>query len=314
MNLQAIILAAGKGTRLQPLTLARSKAMMPVAGEPMLARVLEILAVTTLTEIIIVAHPEDSELHEQFGSLPGVRIVHQAERKGAAHALACAAPFIHGDFILSACDNLVDPLEAERFVNNFQRHSQGQPCGRLALVHMPAEKMTSMGMVVWDGETINSIVEKPSAERVVSNLASIPLYCFSRHFLDYLPHIQPSRRGEYELQDGMQMFINQAGELRGELFSGRETVTDARDLLELNLRYLAREAKSPAQNLYPGVHFNAPCLVETGAQIERGARLGPGVLVERGSTIGADAHIRRALVLRGANIAPGEMIDDQVCA
>lgn len=110
------------------------------------------------------------------------------------------------------------------------------------------------------------------------------------------------------------MFINQAGELRGELFSGRETVTDARDLLELNLRYLAREAKSPAQNLYPGVHFNAPCLVETGAQIERGARLGPGVLVERGSTIGADAHIRRALVLRGANIAPGEMIDDQVCA
>lgn len=314
MNMQAVILAAGKGSRLQPLTLARSKAMMPVAGKPMLARVLEILAPTELTEIIIVAHPDDNELHEQFGGLPGVTIVHQAERKGAAHALACAAPLIRGDFILSACDNLVDPLEAQRFIKNFQSHSQGQPCGRLALVHMPAEKMTSMGMVLWDGETITSIVEKPSAERVVSNLASIPLYCFSRHFLDYLPHIQASRRGEYELQDGMQMLIDQTGQLRGELFSGRETVSDARDLLELNLHYLEREASLPAQHKYPGVHFTAPCLVEPGAQIGSGTRLGPGVLVERGTTIGADAHINRALILRGASIAPGEIIEDKVCA
>ena len=57
--MQAVILAAGRGTRLKELTSSRSKAMMPIAGKPMIARVIEMLIRGGLSEFIIVAHPED---------------------------------------------------------------------------------------------------------------------------------------------------------------------------------------------------------------------------------------------------------------
>ena len=109
--MQGVILAAGRGKRLRPITLKRSKAMAPVLGKPIVERVMEDLAALGVDEFVVVASPDDQELahhFEQASELQArVRIVHQPERLGMAHALNCAAPLIRGDFILSACDNLV---------------------------------------------------------------------------------------------------------------------------------------------------------------------------------------------------------------
>ena len=108
-TMQAVVLAAGRGTRLGRLTIQRSKAMLPVAGEPLVGRVLERLRVTGLQRFVIVGGPDDEELvqycrDQQSGSLSHVV---QTERRGMAHALACAAPLIDSSFVLAACDNLV---------------------------------------------------------------------------------------------------------------------------------------------------------------------------------------------------------------
>ncbi len=312
MNIQAVILAAGKGSRLQPLTLDRSKAMLPVAGKPMIARVMDLLKQAGLQGFIIVAHPEDLELRQFFAADDHVTLTFQSERKGAAHALQSAAPFIRADFILSACDNLVVPAEAAAFVQHFRAlRNRGQD-GLLALIQVPPEKMTSMGMVDWEGEIIQRIIEKPSPQTTISEIASIPLYGFSQRFLEFLPRVQPSKRGEMELQDAMQMLIAETHGLHGEMLSGRMTVTDTRDLLTLNLQYLTKEHATLQKGLRSKVQFIAPCLVEAGAKISEGCTIGPNVLVENGAIVGKGACIQNALVLRSAVIPDGDIVENKV--
>ena len=310
--MQAVILAAGKGSRLHPLTLERSKAMMPVAGKPMIARVMDLLKQAGLHEFIVVAHPQDHELHNYFAADKNVTLAWQAERKGAAHALSCAAPYIQADFVLSACDNLVSPDEASTFVRHFRSLLEQGQAGLLALIRVPKEKLTSMGMVDWDGEIIQRIVEKPALDSALSEVASIPLYGFSQRFLGFLSLVKPSRRGELELQEAMQMLITETQGLHGEMLSGRQTVTDASDLLALNLHFLAQEKADLRQWQQDGVLVIPPCLVEPGVEIAWGCTLGPNVMIETGAKIGKGAIINNALVLRGAVVSDGEIVENSV--
>ena len=312
MNLQAVILAAGRGTRLQKLTSTRTKAMMPIAGKPMIARVIEMLKDAGLSEFIIVAHPQDQELKDLFSQSPDVRLAFQSERKGAAHALSMAAPLIKEDFLLTACDNLVGEKEAQDFVNCFLSANSQRPAGLLALMRVPPEKISSMGMVDWDGESVNSIVEKPAPGVVLSDIASMPLYCFQHHFLDYLPRLSPSVRGEFELQDAMQMMITETRSLHGKMLSGRQTLTDAADLLELNLRFLGRESQVSAPNLPESLSLIPPYLIEPGVEIGADCLIGPGVVIEAPAKIGKRAVLRNALVLRGAQVPDNEIVENVV--
>ena len=110
--MQAVILAAGRGTRLYPITETRTKAMCPVAGKPIVERVMDTLVVNGISEFILVISPDDSEIIDYFENKSqikaSVRFVQQHEQLGMGHALLQAAPYIHDDFILSSCDNLVD--------------------------------------------------------------------------------------------------------------------------------------------------------------------------------------------------------------
>ena len=310
--MQAVILAAGRGTRLQKLTSTRSKAMMPIAGQAMIARVIEMLTAAGLREFIIVTHPQDAELRELFEAAPNVQLAFQAERRGAAHALSMAAPLIRADFLLTACDNLVSAKEAQAFVDHFLSTDAQKPAGLLALMRVPPEKIPSMGMVDWDGHLITRIVEKPPAGYVRSDVASMPLYCFQRRFLDYLPRLTPSIRGEYELQDAMQLMIAETQAVQGKMLSGRWTLTDAADLLELNLRFLGAGTQVYGQDLPASLKLRAPYLIEPGVEIGADCLIGPGVVIEARARIGNGAVLHHALVLRGAQVPAGEIVENKV--
>ena len=102
--MQAVILAAGKGSRLHPITTARSKAMLPILGKPIVERVMEDLVSTGVDDFILVISQNDRYINRYFRRESrieaDVRFVYQAERLGMANALSYAAPLIQGDFIL----------------------------------------------------------------------------------------------------------------------------------------------------------------------------------------------------------------------
>jgi glucose-1-phosphate thymidylyltransferase len=309
--MQGVLLAAGKGTRLQPLTLARTKAMAPVAGRPLAAWVADLLVVQGIDELIVVVSPSDEEVQPYFAAqaklgVP-VRFVNQEERKGMAHALSLAAPFLTGDFILSACDNLVPASHVSEMVDVFRSHHAPAV---LSLMPIDIVQASKTGVVVWDAPFVRRIVEKPKPEEAPSNISSLPLYLFSPQILDLLPLVQPSARGEYELQDAIQLLIERTGEVRGVLTAEREQVTNAADLLALNLHYLdAMVGEVRCESPLPSdVQVVAPVVIEAGVEIAPGATIGPRVYIERGAQIGPGARLADTLVLRRAEVKAGQQL------
>jgi NDP-sugar pyrophosphorylase family protein len=315
--MQGVILAAGKGKRLQPITFRRSKAMAPVLGKPIVERVMDELVAAGVGEFVVVASPDDDEIVHYFGQQSElrdrVRLVYQAERLGMAHALQCAAPLLHGDFLLCACDNLVPARQVALLLDRWR--AAPRPNAVLALTEVEQDQVSKGGIVAVDGSWVARIVEKPRPEEAPSNLYSLSLYAFSPRILDYLPYVPRSPRGEYELQDAIQALIERDGRVCGVTVTGRLTLTSPQDLLTINCRYLAAAGSThlPAPGAAgPRSQFISPLFVESGVVIGSDCIVGPEVYLERDCRIGQGVTLRRAIVLRGSVVPDGASIQDQV--
>ena len=95
-----------------------------------------------------------------------------------------------------------------------------------------------------DGQRILRIVEKPSPEDAPSNTVSLPHYVFSPRLLDLLPSLEPSIRGEYEIQDAIQGLIDGGGTVIGVHAVERFQVSSPRDLLMLTRRLFSIDSES----------------------------------------------------------------------
>ena len=315
--MQSVILAAGKGSRLHPITTDRSKAMLPILGKPIVERVMEALIQNGVDDFVLVVSPEDRYITSYFQRdsriEADVRFAYQTERRGMADALECAAPLITGDFVLSACDNLLPEAEITRVLLAWQ----GSPVANavLTLMRIPPEQISSSGIVDLHNGWVTSIMEKPNPEEAPSDIASLPLYCLPQIILDYLSEIKPSPRGEYELQDAIQMLIERQGSVRGVMVSKRLTLTRPADLLEINRVYLVEGNNQPQlqpQTVGPNTHLITPLHIEAGTLIGADCTIGPNVYIERDCHIADGVRIHDAIVLREAIVPPRAEIADQV--
>ncbi|MBN1262483.1 MAG: NTP transferase domain-containing protein [Anaerolineae bacterium] len=315
--MQGVILAAGKGSRLHPLTLTRSKAMLPILGKPMVERVMEDLWTHGVDDFILVVSPDDMEIIRYFrreSELEAdVRFVYQARRLGMADALKQAAPLIRDDFVLSACDNLVSAEHVRQLLKAWE--AQPRPNAVLTLMPVESERLGNVGIVETDGPWVTRIVEKPAPEEAPSRISSLPLYLFSCRILDYLPEIQLSPRGEYELQDAIQMLIEREGRVKGVTTQSRLTLTSAADLLAINRHYLSHGDGHPQLAPYtvgPNTRLVTPLRIEAGAIIGAGCEIGPNVYIERGCRIGDGVTLRDTVMLRDSVVPDGAVRIDQV--
>lgn len=317
--MQGVILAAGKGSRLHPITVSRSKAMLPILGQPIVARVMEDLWTNGVGDFILVVSPEDREVVRYFqreAALDAdVRFVYQTERLGMADALRQAAPLIDDDFILSACDNLVSAEHVRRMAAAWR----SEPRSNAVLTLMPVEpdRLGSVGIVERDGPWVTRIVEKPKPENAPSDISSLPLYLFSQRILDYLPEVELSPRGEYELQDAIQMLIERDGRVTGVMTESRLTLTNAADLLAINRHYLTHGDGRPQlapSTVGPATRLITPLRIEAGTVIGARCVIGPNVYVERGCRIGDGVTLKNVVVLRDTVISDGARFEDEVVA
>ncbi|MGC9521377.1 MAG: sugar phosphate nucleotidyltransferase [Anaerolineae bacterium] len=317
--MQGVILAAGKGSRLHPITLDRSKAMLPILGKPIVERVMEMLVANGIDDFILVVSPTDRDITRHFrreSTLEAdIRFAYQPERKGMANALSCAAPLITEDFVLSACDNLVSKADVGRLIAFME--SDRDPNGVLTLLPVERERLGSVGIVEMEGPWVTRIIEKPEPEEAPSDISSLPLYVFSRRILDYLPEVPLSPRGEYELQDAIQMLIDRDGRVGGVIIDRRQTLTNAADLLELNREYLTHGNDRPQlapKTVGPETHLITPLHIGEGTIIGKGCTIGPNVYIERDCRIGDGVTLRDAVLLRGAKVPERTDVTNEVIA
>ncbi|MCJ7537933.1 MAG: sugar phosphate nucleotidyltransferase [Anaerolineales bacterium] len=317
MSTQSIILAAGKGTRLAPITNTRSKGMLPILGKPFLERIIRGMLSSGLRNFILVVNPEDHEIREyfqkEFSLDVQIQFIDQDRQLGTAHALRLAAPHITGDFFLSACDSLVPEGEMNLLVSTWSRYPGSQ--GLLSLERIPQKDADKTGIVTLEGDKVSGIVEKPLPAEAPSNISSTPLYAFSSRILDYLSQLPISPRGEYELQGAIQMMIDEGQTVNGIFLKNRLTLTTAEDLLAINLDYLYAQAQRDrvvTKNIGSHTNLVEPVFIEEGVEIGSNCQIGPGVYIEKNVRIGDDVQLENVVVLRNTTIATSTRLKDRV--
>ena len=195
--MQAIILAAGEGKRMRPLTLTRPKPLIEVAGKPIIEHVMDVLP-SEIDEIIIVTGYKGEMLREHIGDSYGgrpVRYVHQWMPAGTAHALSIARPFINGKFMFLNADDI---LGKEALVEAIKH-----PLAILVATH---DRPETMGVIEKreDG-TLHAIEEKP--ENPKSNLVNTGTMVLDERLFDFDAPRHSS--GEYYMTDPVSLLAKE---------------------------------------------------------------------------------------------------------
>jgi bifunctional UDP-N-acetylglucosamine pyrophosphorylase/glucosamine-1-phosphate N-acetyltransferase len=291
--------------------------MLPILGRPIVERVMETIHANGVEDFILVVSQDDQNIVKYFNEESELEVnitfVVQEERLGMANALQCAAPFIHQDFVLSACDNLAPVQHVAQLIE----HQQADEAihATLSLMRIDPSTVGKTGIVNLVDGRITNIVEKPRPEEAPSNIASLPLYVFTSRILDYLPQVPLSPRGEYELQDAIQMLIAEDESVQGVFVESRLTLTGPDDLLVINRHYLLNGYDRPQLAPFTvgnNTHLITPLRIEQGTVIGEGCVIGPRVYIERDCHIGSNVTIKDAVVLRESAIEDGAMVVGQV--
>ncbi|MEN6545499.1 MAG: glucose-1-phosphate thymidylyltransferase [Armatimonadia bacterium] len=312
-DLKAIVLCAGEGTRLRPLTFSKPKHLLPVAGRPLLGHVLWSLAEAGLREVGLVVghHPEAVQRYVGDGELWGLTATYitQEQPLGLGHAVKQTRDFV-GDnpFIVYLGDNLLEN-GINDFVQDFQQH---RPDAALLLKAVPDPRRYGVA-VLDDQQRVVRLVEKPADPP--SNLAIVGVYAFQSAIFDAIDHIQPSARGELEITDAIQYLVDHGRTVRARIMQGFwEDAGEPRSLLVANRRYLDR-----LEHLIQG-KLGSECTIEGTACIGKGTRItgsklrgpcliGRNCVIER-STIGPYASIGDGCVITDSHIEDSVIQDD----
>ncbi|RLG17452.1 hypothetical protein DRN62_01175 [Nanoarchaeota archaeon] len=204
--MKAVILAAGKGKRLRPLTKVVPKAMAPVAGKPLLAWTIEALERYGIRDLIIVVGYLRNMIKEYFGSGEryGVNITYvtQKKLKGTAHALKAAEEHVNEDFLLVYGDVLFDPQVLGELL------SEKRPTVCAKEVSNPEK----YGVLEVEGDKLVRIREKEPNPK--SNLVNAGVYYLPKEIFRAIDETPLSPRGEYELTDSIQILVNSGMEFK----------------------------------------------------------------------------------------------------
>jgi len=203
--MDAVVLAAGKGTRLAPLTDDQPKALVEVADKPLLGHVFDSLLAIDIDSLVVVVGHLKEQIIDRFGDVyEGVPITyaHQREQLGLAHALLQAEPYVEDDFVLMLGDNVFRANLGD--VVNRQQESRADAA--FLVEEVPFEEASRYGVCRTNefGEIVE-LIEKP--DDPPSNLVMTGFYTFTPAIFHACHLVKPSDRGEYELPDAVDLLI-----------------------------------------------------------------------------------------------------------
>jgi len=317
LPITVVVLAAGKGTRLGALRLAHSKAMTPILGVPVLQRIIEGFARNGVSDFVVVASPDDESLTEwaQRFAKNGLclKVAFQKERKGTAHALMQARPFIRQDFAVTSCDNLYPDSHLSSLLTVHLAH---RPPAVITTADFVPKDLDKAAGVRLTGSLVREIREKPGRESKGWDAISKFLFTFRKDLLDCLDAVHPSPRGEMELQDAITLFMEMRDEFcRAVKVGSFLHLTSMEDLIAIHRHYLDHGRDviiHPEARVAPGVTIHHPVMIDAGASIESGAVIGPYVYVGPGAAIGAGATLDNSIVYPGARVEPGRKASGEI--
>ncbi len=231
---KAVILAAGRGTRMRELTNELPKPMIEVRGKPILLHIIEGLRAAGVTDFLIVVGYRAEVVRQFFGdgAARGVRIVYrtQEEQNGTGKVVELARDFVGADsFVLSYGDIIIEP-------ENYHRLTALEE-GTAAIVSVKHNEDVSQGGAVFMNERFElvDLREKPQPNEPTSPWYNAGVYTFRPTLFDFTAQLELSPRGEYELTDAIRALALSGEKVQVfELTGAWADVRDPEILAELN--------------------------------------------------------------------------------
>jgi UDP-N-acetylglucosamine diphosphorylase/glucosamine-1-phosphate N-acetyltransferase len=305
--MECVVLAAGEGKRMRPLTATRPKVMLPLANRPMVEHLIVAAKNAGLNDFVLVVGYREQEVRNYFGdgSAWGVsiRYITQRIQMGTADALNATKEVVGDKFLLLNGDMLLKSTD----IRDFSR--QETP----SIAIFPYDHPEEYGVLTVEGDIVTGLIEK--SQNPVSNLINAGAYLFDTDIFGILSNLPLSERGEYELTDALMRYIEQ-GVLKSHQLSSWYDVGAPWTLLNANEEMLGTIPITIKGIIEERVTIKGDVSVEEGSVIKAGTyiegpccigkncRIGPNAYIRGATSIGDGCHIGHSTEIKNSVILP----------
>jgi glucose-1-phosphate thymidylyltransferase len=286
--MQAVILAAGEGKRVRPLTRSRPKAMIPVANRPIIEYVIEALVKNGIREIIVVVGYRKEQVTRFLNQLDvPVEVIVQDKQLGTGHALLCAESKIRDNFLLLPGDNYIDPASIARIMDI--------PNSMLVKEH---PNPSNFGVVMLKEGRVSKIIEKP--EYSPSFMVSTGICSFKKDVFSYIQ--------ENDLPYAISSMIDDGVQIQGVPADDWQDAIFAWDLLKMN-RHLLRNLDPAREGT-----VSRQTIIQGAVRVGKGTTIGPNTVITGPVIIGNDCTIGpNCCILPNTSIGARVTLDPFTC-
>jgi NDP-sugar pyrophosphorylase family protein len=242
--MKALILAAGRGTRLAPLTDDCPKPMLPIAGVPMVERILTAIAArTAIRKFVLVTGYRADVVRDHFGdgSRYGwqVSYVHQDTPRGVGDAVRCAESELRDvPFLMTYGDIMLDPANYAKFAK-----TNWPDTPNVVGLNWVDDPYRGAAVYLDDTQCVTRIEEKPAQGTATTHWNNAGLFLFDQMIFEYTSRLKPSARGEYELPEAITAMIADGTTVQGLPLNGAwRDVGTLDDYTAINAEYGASQS------------------------------------------------------------------------
>ena len=320
--MKAVILAAGEGTRMRPLTYTRPKVMLPIANKPILEHLLLEASKAGVMDFVFIVGYRDEQVRDYFGDGEkwGVSIEYCNQRKqaGTADALRMVEGMINGKFLTINGDIIVKSSDISRLIAKDEN----------TMCVIEVEDVKNLGVVEIKGDRVLRIHEKIAAPP--SNLANTGLYLFTPEIFAAIAETALSTRGEYEIPDAIQLMIDKKNNVSFMIPSYWLDVSYPWDLLKANESLMSHLEGKIQGEIEPnavlkgtvsvgkntvvrsGSYIVGPVIIGDNCEIGPNCYIRPSTAVGDNCHIGASVEVKNSIIMRETKIPHHNYVGDSV--
>ncbi|TGC10580.1 bifunctional sugar-1-phosphate nucleotidylyltransferase/acetyltransferase [Methanolobus halotolerans] len=309
--MKAVILAAGEGTRMRPLTVSRPKVMLPIANKPMIEHTIDAAVSAGIKEFVLITGYHEDALKNYFGKGQehgiSIEYVHQEKQLGTADAIGYAKGHVDGRFIVLNGDMLVSSEHIRQLISSEKD---------AVITVKEVDEPSNFGVIETNGDRVTRIIEKPL--NPPGNLANAGIYLFKESIFDFVEMTELSTRGELEITDSLQMMIDAGSNVGYEVLES-EWIDIGRpwDLLDANKMLLEGTKGECAGTVEPYATLHGEIRIGKGTIIRNGAYIigpvvigdycdiGPNCFIRPATSIGNNVHIGNAVEVKNSILMDG---------
>ena len=322
--MKAVILVAGEGKRMRPLTTTRPKVMLPIANKPILEHIVDAAVDAGINEFVFITGYFEDSIKDHFkdGAKWGAKIeyVHQTQQRGTADAIGCARGSVTGRFVVLNGDVLIS---SDYLANLISREEAA------VLTVKEVENPSDFGVIETSGERVTKIIEKP--EVPPTNLANAGIYLFDDSIFEFIDKTTLSERGELEITDSLQMLIDSGVNVGYEILEhdwidvGRpwdmldanelllgEVKVECNGLVEPNATLIGEVVVGEGTLIRNGAYIIGPVVIGNDCDIGPNCFIRPSTSIGNGVRIGNAVEVKNSIVMDNTHIGHLSYVGDSI--